>query len=77
MAQTDARAGFRLPWSSERSNSEQTETDSRRGTGRRRPRPSRRRTTAAADARGAAEQRRLDRRATRRPASLSTRHQPP
>jgi hypothetical protein len=27
MAQTDARAGFRLPWSSERSNIEQTETD--------------------------------------------------
>ncbi len=27
MAQTDARAGFRLPWNSERSNSEQTETD--------------------------------------------------
>jgi hypothetical protein len=28
MAQTDARAGFRLPWSSERSNIEQTETES-------------------------------------------------
>jgi len=27
MAQTDARAGFRLPWSSERSNIEQAETD--------------------------------------------------
>ena len=27
MAQTDARAGFRLPWNTERSNSEQTETD--------------------------------------------------
>jgi hypothetical protein len=27
MAQTDARAGFRLPWNSERSNSEQTETE--------------------------------------------------
>jgi len=27
MAQTDARAGFRLPWNSERSNIEQTETD--------------------------------------------------
>ena len=27
MAQTDARAGFRLPWSSERSNIEQTATD--------------------------------------------------
>jgi hypothetical protein len=27
MAQTDARAGFRLPWNSERSNSEQTDTD--------------------------------------------------
>src|SRR6185312_6379112 len=27
MAQTDARAGFRLPWSSERSNIEQSETD--------------------------------------------------
>jgi hypothetical protein len=27
MAQTDARAGFRLPWSSERSNAEQAETD--------------------------------------------------
>jgi hypothetical protein len=27
MAQTDARAGFRLPWSSERSNIEQTESD--------------------------------------------------
>ena len=27
MAQTDARAGFRLPWSSERSNIEQTEAD--------------------------------------------------
>jgi hypothetical protein len=27
MAQTDAKAGFRLPWNSERSNSEQTETD--------------------------------------------------
>lgn len=27
MAQTDARAGFRLPWNSERSNSEQTDTE--------------------------------------------------
>lgn len=27
MAQTDAKAGFRLPWNSERSTSEQTETD--------------------------------------------------
>src|SRR6185312_1971649 len=27
MAQTDARAGFRLPWSSERPNTEQAETD--------------------------------------------------
>jgi hypothetical protein len=27
MAQTDARAGFRLPWNSERSNTEQTETE--------------------------------------------------
>src|SRR5258706_16380259 len=27
MAQTDARPGFRLPWNSERSNSEQTEID--------------------------------------------------
>jgi hypothetical protein len=27
MAQTDARAGFRLPWNSERSNSEQTDID--------------------------------------------------
>lgn len=27
MATTDARAGFRLPWSTERSNSDQTETD--------------------------------------------------